>query len=70
MILLKYNHPPWLRTNKFFMLLVLLILGKELMTLEVFEVYLDLVVEEFLQLWAGIPGYYYTKDVGFKAFTL
>jgi hypothetical protein len=40
------------------------------MTLEVFEVYLDLVVEEFLQLWAGIPGYYYTKDVGFKAFTL
>jgi hypothetical protein len=39
-------------------------------TSEVFDIYLEPVVEEFMHLWAGIPGYDYTKDVGSRAFTL
>jgi hypothetical protein len=46
--LLNYNLPPWLCTKKFFMLLFLLIPGKESVTLEVFDVYLEPVVEELL----------------------
>jgi hypothetical protein len=69
-ILLNYNLPPWLSTKKFFMLLALLIPRKELVTLEVFDVYLELVVDELLELWVGILAYDYTKDVGSRAFTL
>jgi hypothetical protein len=68
--ILNYNPLPWFSTKKFFMLLALLNPGKESVTSEVFEVYLKPVVEEFLQLWARVPGYDYTKDVGSRAFTL
>jgi hypothetical protein len=70
MILLNYNLPPWLSTKKFFMFLALLILGKELVTSEVFDVYLEPVVEQLLELWAGVPTYDCTKEVGSQAFTL
>jgi hypothetical protein len=48
----------------------LLIPGKESVTIEVFDVYLEPLVEELLQLWAGVPAYDCTKDEGSKVFTL
>jgi hypothetical protein len=39
-------------------------------TSETFDVYLQPLVDEFLQLWRGIPAYYITKDVGSRCFIL
>jgi hypothetical protein len=69
-LLLNYNLPPWLTTKKFFLLLALLIPGKESVTSEVFDVYLEPLVDEFLQLWAGVLAYDITKDVGDRSFQL
>jgi hypothetical protein len=52
------------------MLLVLLIPGKESVTAEVFDVYLEHVVDEFLELWVGVLAYDSSKDEGSKAFIL
>jgi hypothetical protein len=68
--LLNYNLPPWLCTKKFFVLLALLIRGKESVTSEVFDVYLEPLVEELLQLWYGIPAYDITKEPTLRTFTL
>jgi hypothetical protein len=68
--LLNYNLPPWLTTKKFFILLALLIPGKDSVTAEVFDVYLEPILEELLQLWAGVPAYDCTKDEGSRVFTL
>jgi hypothetical protein len=68
--LLNYNLPPWLTTKKFFILLALLIPGKESVTAEVFDVYLEPILEELLQLWVGVPAYDCTKDEGSRVFTL
>jgi hypothetical protein len=46
--LLNYNLPPWLCTKKFFILLALLILGKQSVTSEHLDVYLEPLVEELL----------------------
>jgi hypothetical protein len=46
--LLNYNLPPWLCTKNFFIILALLIPGKQSVTTEVFDVYLHPLVEEFL----------------------
>jgi hypothetical protein len=70
MTLLNYNLPPWLTTKKFFILLALLIPGKESVTAEVFDVYLEPILEELLQLWVGVPAYDCTKDEGSRFFTL
>ena len=40
------------------------------MTSETFDVYLEPVVEELLELWVGIPAYDVTKDVGCRSFQL
>jgi ribosomal protein S27AE len=69
-ILLNYNLPPWLCTKKFFVMLALLIVGKESVTSEVFDVYIKPLVEELLQLWYGIPAYDITKEWGQRCFTL
>jgi hypothetical protein len=69
-LLLNYNLPPWLTTKKFFVLLSLLIPGKESVTSDVFDVYLEPLVEELLELWAGVPTYDITKDVGSRSFQL
>jgi hypothetical protein len=61
--------PPWLSTKKFFILLALLIPGKKSVTSKVFNVYLEPLVEEFLQLWSRVLAYDCTKDIGCKAFT-
>jgi hypothetical protein len=39
-------------------------------TSEVFDVYLEPLVEEFLLLWEGVPAYDMTKDLGDKTFQL
>jgi hypothetical protein len=68
--LLNYNLPPWLCTKKFFLLLALLIPGKESVTSEVFDVYIEPLVEEILQLWYGITAYDITKEPMQRTFTL
>jgi len=37
-------------------------------TSEVFNVYLEPLVDELLELWAGVPAYDITKDVGHRSF--
>jgi hypothetical protein len=69
-LLLNYNLPPWLSTKKFFILLALLIPGRESVTSEVFDVYLEPLVDELLELWAGVPAYDITKDTGHRSFEL
>jgi hypothetical protein len=51
-------------------MLALLIPGKESVTSEVFDVYMEPLVEELLQLWYGIPAYDITKEQGQRRFTL
>jgi hypothetical protein len=68
--LLNYNLPPWLSTKKFFILLALLIPGKQSVTSEVFDVYLEPLVEEFLQLWEGVATYDVAEDLGSRIFTV
>jgi hypothetical protein len=69
-LLLNYNLPPWLYTKKFFIMLALLIPGKQSVTMENFDVYMEPLVEEFLQLWKGIPAYDVLKDIGSREFRL
>ncbi len=56
--------------KKFFILLALLIPRRESVTADVFDVYLELLVKELLELWAGVPPHDVTKDVGSRAFQL
>jgi hypothetical protein len=69
-MLLNYNLPPWLCMKKFFVMLALLIPGKDSVTSEVFDVYLEPLVEEIQQLWNGISAYDITKDRGERTFNL
>ena len=69
-LLLNYNLPPWSCIKKFFVLLALLIPGKQLVTCEVFDLYLEPLVEELLELWEGVQAYDITKDVGHRVFRL
>jgi hypothetical protein len=48
--LFNYNLPPWLCTKKFFVMLALLISGKESVTSKVFDVFMEVLVEELLEL--------------------
>ena len=45
-MLLNYSIPPWLTTKNFFIMLVLLIPGKQSVTAQFFDVYLAPLVEE------------------------
>ncbi len=49
-VLLNYNFPPWLVTKHYFMMLALIILGKEFVTFGNIDVYLELVIEELQML--------------------
>jgi hypothetical protein len=69
-LLLNYNLPPWLCTKKFFIMLALLIPGKQSVKLENFDVFMEPLVEELLELWEGVPAYDILKDVGSREFTL
>jgi hypothetical protein len=69
-ILLNYNIPPWLTTKNFFIMLALLIPGKQSVTGQFFDVYLAPLVEELQQLWKGVLAYDISKEVGFRSFKL
>jgi len=55
-LLLNYNLPAWLVTKPFFIMLSLLIPGKESVTSENIDVYLAPLIEELLELWEGVPA--------------
>jgi hypothetical protein len=44
--------------------------GKQSMTTENFDVYMEPLVEEFLQLWEGLSAYDVLKDISSREFTL
>ena len=69
-LLLNYNLPPWLNTKKFFVLMALLIPGWQSLTGKVFDVYLEPLVEELLQLWEGVRAFDISKDKGHCHFVL
>lgn len=69
-MLLNYNLPPWLSMKNFFVLLALLIPGKQLVTSEIFDMYMEPLVEELLKLWTSVVTYEVTKPIGFRAFML
>jgi hypothetical protein len=69
-LLLNYNLPPWLCTKKFFIMLALLIPGKQLVTTENFDVYMEPLLEELLELWKGVLTYDVLKDMGSREFRL
>jgi hypothetical protein len=46
--------PPWLTIKKFFLMLVLLIMGKELVKSNNIDVYLAPFLEELQELWRGV----------------
>jgi hypothetical protein len=56
-LIVIYNLPPWLATKKFFISLMLLISGKESPTSDNIDVYMELLIEELIELWKGIPAY-------------
>jgi hypothetical protein len=59
-LLLNYNLPPWLVNKKFFVMLILLIHGKEFVNMHNFDVHMAPLIEELHDLWKGVPTY----DVG------
>jgi len=69
-LLLNYNLPTWLCTKKFFVMLSLLIPGRKSVTVDVFDVYLEPLVDKLLQLWEGIPAYDIAKEARARDFTL
>ena len=54
--LLNYNLPGWMVTKRFFVMLSLLIPGKESVTSGNVDVYLEPLVDELLVLWDGVPA--------------
>ena len=69
-LLLNYNLPLWLSTKKNFVLMALLIPGRQSVTCKVFDVYLEPLVEELLQLWEGVPAFDISKDKSHRHFVL
>jgi hypothetical protein len=60
---LIYNLPPWLLTNKFFVIFTLIILGKESVKMHNMDVYLAPLIEELQVLWKGVAVYDVSKVV-------
>jgi hypothetical protein len=69
-ILLNYNLPPWLITKRFFLMLVLIIPGKESVTSENIDVYLAPLIEELQQLWHGVNAVDVSHDGENQLFVL
>ena len=53
-VLLNYNLPPWLVTKRFFVMLTLIIPGKESVKEDNIHVYLAPLIEELQRLWKGV----------------
>ena len=69
-LLLNYNIPPWLSTKNFFIMVALLIPGKQSVTSEFFDVYMEPLVEELAELWEGVNAYDVLRDIGSRTFKL
>ena len=69
-VLLNYNLPPWLVTKRFFLMLVLLIPGKESVTSENIDVYLAPLIEELQELWGGVDAVDVSDPNGHRNFIL
>jgi hypothetical protein len=65
-----YNLPPWLVTKKFFVVLTLLIIGKESVKMHNFDVYMQPLINELQELWKGVAAYYVLKVKSQRHFTL
>ncbi len=68
--IINYNLPPSLTTNKFFLMFVLLIPGKESMNNGNIDVCLAPLVEELQELWRGVDAWDVACPIGSKIFTL
>ena len=69
-MMVNSNLPPWLVTKNFFVMLSLIIPGKESVKCSNIDVYMQPLVEELELLWAGIPAYDVSKPQGEGNFTL
>ena len=67
---INYNLPPWLVTKKFFIMLTLIIPGKESVKDKNIDVYLQPLVEELEALWVGVHAYDSSQPEGTGMFTL
>ena len=61
-LLVNYNLPPWLVTKPFFIMLALVIPGRESVTSENIDVYLTPLIEELLELWKWVPAIDVSED--------
>jgi hypothetical protein len=69
-VLLNYNLPPWLVTKRFFIMLSLIIPGKESVTSDNIDVYLAPLIEELLELWEGVDATDVSAMEGRQRFSL
>lgn len=60
--MLNYNLPPHLISKPFHMMLALLILGKK--QVENINVFLEPLIDEYLDLWKGIPDVDVSRPIG------
>ncbi len=63
-LFVNYNLPPWLTTKRFFVMLTLLIPGKEFVRNENIDVYLEPLLEELEILWRRVRFVDVTKPKG------
>ena len=54
-LVLNYNLPPWLTTKRFFVMMSILIPGREGCNSSSIDVYLEHLVKELQSLWVGVP---------------
>lgn len=69
-LLVNYNLPAWLVTKPFFIMMALLIPGKESVTSENIDVYLAPLIEELQELWEGVPAIDVSEEPQKQQFTL
>ena len=69
-LLIIYNLPPWLLTKRFFIMLSILISGKESPTDKNIDVFIAPLLEELHGLWGGVPAVDASADPGERSFTL
>ncbi len=69
-LLLIYNLPPWLVTNKFFMLLSIIIPGPESVKSANFDVLITPLIEELQELWEGVRGLDILQPIGRRQFIM
>ena len=69
-LLVIYNLPPWLLTKRVFIVMSILISGKESTTDKNIDVFIAPLVEELLELWEGVAAIDASADGADGRFTL